>query len=387
MTENSIETLRPYLKGTSINAFSGSGLDAAAVLYRIQNLAERIQALPADPYRSDIIQRACRGLLGKAAPDEPQFELQPHVVEELARVADDELPRYLFYRYRYDVFPRTHELDAFPPCVQIEPTSICNYRCVFCYQTDRSFTQGRSGHMGQMSLDTFRRVVDEIEGNVEAVTLASRGEPLLCKQIDEMLAYVRGKFLGFKINTNGWYLDERKAHAILEAEPNTLVFSADAADPDLYARLRVRGELQRILDNVRRFAEIRAKHYPNSRTLTRVSGVQYSKEQNFTAVERFWHDYVDQVAFVAYNPWESAYDVPANGVVAPCSDLWRRAFVWWDGQVNPCDVDYKSELSTGTIGTATLSDLWCGEAYERLRRIHLEGGRQSLSPCKGCVLI
>src|SRR5262245_19546874 len=127
MTENSTETVRPYLKGTSINAFSGADLDAAVVLGRIQHLADRVQTLPGDAYRSDIVQRPCRGLLGKAAPDEPQFELQPHVVEELARIADDELPRYLFYRYRYDVFPRTRELDEFLPCVQIEQTSICNY--------------------------------------------------------------------------------------------------------------------------------------------------------------------------------------------------------------------------------------------------------------------
>jgi hypothetical protein len=241
--------------------------------------------------------------------------------------------------------------------------------------------------MGQMSLDTFKRVVDEIEGNVEAVTFASRGEPLLCKEIDKMLAYVSGKFLAFKINTNAWYLDEKKAHAILACEPNTLVFSADAADPDLYARLRVRGQLQRVLDNVRRFSEIKEKHYPNSRTITRVSGVKYSAEQKFDDVERFWHDYVDQVAFVDYNPWESAYDVPANGLTAPCSDLWRRVFVWWDGQMNPCDVDYKSELAVGPVGEKSLSQLWLGDAYQSLRQKHLEGARQSLTPCKGCVLV
>jgi MoaA/NifB/PqqE/SkfB family radical SAM enzyme len=258
---------------------------------------------------------------------------------------------------------------------------------VFCYQTDPYFTQGRSGHMGQMPLATFRRIVDEIEGNVEAVTLASRGEPLLCKQIMEMLAYIRGKFLGLKINTNGWYLDERKAHAILEAEPNTLVFSADAADPELYAQLRVNGKLERVLDNVRRFAEIRTRHYPNSRTITRISGVQYSKQQDFGAIEGFWHDYVDQVAFVDYNPWENAYETPANGLARPCSDLWRRAFIWWDGRMNPCDVDYKSTLSPGTVDKTSVSELWRGEGYQRLRRSHTDGQRQALSPCRACVLV
>lgn len=382
-----MEMVRTYNKAASLHALSGVEKDAAAVLGRIDSLRQRLAGLALDAHRTRVIDRACRALLGKSAPGEPEYRLQPHVVEEVKRVTDAELPRYMFYRYRYDVFPMTRELDAFPPCVQIEPTSICNYRCVFCYQTDRSFTQGRHGHMGQMSLDMFKRVVDEIEGEVEAVTLASRGEPLLCKDINGMLGYARGKFLALKINTNAWYLDEKKAHAILETEPNTLVFSADAADPELYAKLRVNGKLDRVLKNVRQFAEIKARQYPKSRTITRVSGVRYSEEQNFDDLERFWHDWVDQVAFVDYNPWENAYEMAPNGKTEACSDLWRRAFVWWDGRMNPCDVDYKSELSPGAVGDAgSVSNLWLSEHYQRLRGLHVGGGRQTLSPCRGCVV-
>ncbi len=376
-----------FKKADSLHALSGVGAADDDLLGRIRSLRERLPGLGLDAHRLDVVARACRGLLGDAGPAEPDYRLRPHIIAELAHVTDTELPRYLFYRYRYDVFPQTYELDEFPPCLQIEPTSICNYRCVFCYQTDRAFTQGRGGHMGQMPLPLFKRVVDEIEGNVEAVTLASRGEPLMAKQIVEMLAYLRGKFLGLKINTNAWYLDERKAHAILETEPNTLVFSADAADPDLYARLRVNGKLDRVLANVRRFAEIKARHYPNSRTITRVSGVRFSDQQDFESVEKFWRDYVDQVAFVDYNPWENAYETPANGLTAPCSDLWRRAFVWWDGSVNPCDVDYKSALSAGNVDDGSVSALWRSSVYDELRRQHLAGLRQTRVPCRGCVVV
>lgn len=378
---------RVYDKANSFVSMSGVGSADSAIAGRIGALAAKLDVV-ADPHRRAVLDRACRALLGARTEGEPAFALKPHIVAELARITDAELPRYLFYRYRYDVFPASRELDPYPPCVQIEPTSICNYRCVFCYQVDKAFSHAGQGHMGQMPLETFKRVVDELEGNVEAVTLASRGEPLLCKRIEDMLAYVGGKFLGLKINTNAWFLDERKAHAILAAEPNTLVFSADAADADLYARLRVNGKLERVLDNVRRFAEIKARHYPASRTIVRVSGVRYSDRQDFAAIEGFWRDYVDQVAFVDYNPWESAYDVPPNGVASPCSDLWRRTFVWWDGRVNPCDVDYRSTLAVGTLDEGTsLSALWTGDGYGKLREAHCTGGRQDLSPCRGCVLV
>jgi radical SAM protein with 4Fe4S-binding SPASM domain len=308
-------------------------------------------------------------------------------VEEIKRLGDADLPRYLFYRYRYDIFPVTKELDDFPPCLQIEPASVCNYRCVFCYQTDPRLTSAKNGHMGTMSLDLFKRVVDQAEGHCEAVTLASRGEPLACKEIDAMLRYLQGKFLALKLNTNASFLDERKSHALLEAGLNTLVFSCDAAEEPLYSRLRVNGKLEKVLANIKRFQEIREKHYPKAKLITRVSGVRYSAEQDFGKMERFWGDLVDQVAFVDYNPWENSYDQPVNEVSAPCSDLWRRMFVWFDGTVNPCDVDYLSTLTVGNAKQVPLTQLWRGEKYASLREAHVSQRRNSISPCNRCTVV
>lgn len=339
-----------------------------------------------DDYQTTILRRACSDLLS-AQTHGPLFTLRDHVVEELRRHRDDELPRYLFYRYRYDMFPVLQQLDQFPPCLQVEPTSICNYRCVFCYQTDADFTKPKNGHLGMMSLDLFKRVVDQAEGACEAITLASRGEPLMCPDIDQMLAYASGKFLALKINTNAWYLNERKAHAILQADVNTLVFSADAAAEPLYSRLRVRGQLDRIVANIELFNRIRARDYSNARLITRVSGVRFCTEQSVDDMEGFWGGMVDQVAFVDYNPWENTYERPVNDIRTACSDLWRRMFVWWDGTVNPCDVDYKSTLAVGRTSERSLSDLWRSEPYASLRERHGGGRRGAASPCNRCTVV
>ena len=242
--------------------------------------------------------------------------------------------------------------------------------------------------MGQMPVERFKAIVDQIEGHVEFVTLASRGEPLLTKGIEEMLAYASGKFLGFKINTNATFLDERRAHAILQAEPNTLVFSADAADSKTYAQLRVNGDFEKVMGNIRQFKEIKEREYPKSRTITRVSGVAFDDgRQDHAAIEGFWQEHVDQVAFVDYNPWENAYDNEPNEILDACSDLWRRTFVWWDGRVNPCDVDYRSFLSPGNVDSESVGDIWIGKGYTKLRELHLEQRRKSLTPCRGCVTI
>ena len=157
-------------------------------------------------------------------------------------------------------------------------------------------------------LRTFKEVVDELEGNVEGITLASRGEPTVNKDLPLMLAYLSGKFLATKINTNAFLLNEDLAHSILQTDLQTLVFSADAASEPLYSKMRVNGNLDKIVRNIEKFYEIKEKEYSSSKLITRVSGVRYSEDQNIEEMEKFWSRFVDQVAFVDYNPWENAYE-------------------------------------------------------------------------------
>jgi len=326
-------------------------------------------------------------LFGKKEKSEPKLVLTPNVIKEIETIKSTDLARYLIHRYRYEIYPQIKEVDNYPPYLQIEPTSVCNYRCVFCYQTDNKFNKRSTGFMGHMKLATFKKIIDQVQGNVEFISLASRGEPLLCPEFKEMLAYTKDKFFNLKINTNASLLDEKMVHAILESGVKTLAFSADAASENLYSKLRVNGDLNKILKNIKKFQDIKIKKYPNSKIITRVSGVKVSSEQNLDEMEKFWGEFVDQVAFVEYVPWENVYVSDYSKVETSCSDLWRRMFVWWDGKVNPCDVDYKSGLSPGNIFTQNISQLWRSKEYESLREKHLLKSRSKISPCNRCVVV
>ncbi len=92
--------------------------------------------------------------------------------------------------------------------------------------------------------------------------------------------------------------------------------------------------------------------------MTRVSGVKVPAEQDLEGMVSYWGGLVDQVSFVDYVPWENVYDATYTNIATPCSDLWRSMFVWWDGRVNPCDVDYRSTLTAGVLAGSQLTDLW-----------------------------
>lgn len=335
-----------------------------------------------------ILDQVYRDLFDSGLQDsEPRFSLTPSVVEEIATYPDTVLPRYLVHRYRYEIYPQRKILDDYPPYLQIEPSSVCNYRCVFCFQTDPTLTAKSNGYMGQMTFDLFKHIIDQAVGNVEFISLASRGEPLVCKDIVPMLEYTQGKFLNLKINTNASLLDEAKCHTLLAGGVKTVVFSADAAEKPLYSQLRVNGKLDVVLRNIERFQKIRQTQYPNLPVITRVSGVKFSDDQNLDSMQKLWGGLVDQVAFVQYNPWENVYNQPANDLGEPCSDLWRRMFVWWDGKANPCDVDYKSTLLVGSVKELCLSELWRSSGYKGLRADHLSNRRRVRRPCTACTVV
>ncbi len=87
--------------------------------------------------------------------------LSGHELVEFSNTLDEDVFRYLIYRYKYNLYPKLKIVDDYPPCVQIEPVSTCNFRCVFCFQTDASFNQKKNGHMGRMDLGLFKETIDE----------------------------------------------------------------------------------------------------------------------------------------------------------------------------------------------------------------------------------
>lgn len=376
-----------YKKHNSFSNFKLSKKNKSLDIKKIINILRNEINKEKNLSKKNIFEKLVFDLNDDKGEKEISFKFTPNVIEEIKTIDDNEITNYLFHRYRYEIFPQEKTLDDFPPYLQIEPTSICNYRCVFCYQTDNIFNKKSNNFMGHMTFETFKNIIDEIEGKVQFVSLASRGEPLMCKDIEKMLLYTKDKFLNLKINTNASMLTEKKIHAILQSGVKTLSFSADAADEKSYSKLRVNGNLKKILKNIELFNEIREKNYLSSKIITRVSGVKVDEQQNIDDMQKFWGNLVDQVAFVNYVPWENVYESKAIEVPTPCSDLWRRMFIWWDGQANPCDVDYKSKLSLGEIKKNSISDIWTSKKYNTLREAHLNKDRSKVDPCNKCNVV
>lgn len=377
-----------YQKHHSFSDFySSKGIEKIDIqTRRIINLVNNIIASDQNSKHIDIYNNILKDL--ESSEKSNGFKITQFIADELDTLDDNDIPAYLYHRYRYDIYPQKKIIDSYPPYLQIEPTSVCNYRCVFCYQTDNEFTQKKNGFMGNMSLDRYKMIIDQAERNIEFISLASRGEPLVCKDLPKMLEYSIGKFLNLKLNTNAFLLTESLCHSFLNGAIKTLVFSADAAEEPLYSSMRVNGKLDRVLKNIELFNKIKETQYKDSKLITRVSGVMFSEQQNMHSMKDLWGNLVDQISFVKYNPWENIYSAEASKINEPCSDLWRRMFVWYDGKVNPCDSDYKSVLKMNTLNEQnTLSNIWNCDYYQELRDKHINKLRNEVEPCRRCSVV
>lgn len=295
---------------------------------------------------------------------------------------------YLRYRYRYNEEPRRRVESAMPIILAVEPTSVCNIRCVMCFQMDKELS-GRREMRGFMSLGLYRQIIDEAAAkNVGGLVLASRGEPLLHKDIGQFVRIAKDAgIVDVKLNTNATKLSETRSRELLAAGLDTLVFSVDSAVKEQFEKIRIGAKFDKIVTNIERFNQIRAEEFPDSRTRTRISMVLVDRNQDSDEALTFWRSLVDEFAVRWAIPRLEIYSLEARAESRPCSLLWERLYVWWDGTVNTCDEDYLSRLAIGQLvegGNVTIEELWRSDRMRRYRELHGTGQKNAMSPCQSC---
>ena len=136
--KKAIKENKTYNKSDSILALAGQLSNQDLIKNKIKFLINDIHKYgKKDPLYlalKDLFYFEIPNIFGDEEPSEHKFELKNHVIEEIDRLNSNELKRYLRYRYSYDIFPKKFEIRDYPPVLQIEPASICNYRCVFVFK-------------------------------------------------------------------------------------------------------------------------------------------------------------------------------------------------------------------------------------------------------------
>ncbi len=109
--------------------------------------------------------------------------------------------------------------------MQVEPTSACNLNCQICMR------RNLERPIAFLSLDNFKKILNS--GNFRYVGLHGWGEPLLNKQLFEMVKYAEAKGVFTNLTTNGT-LVQQNVDNILSSGLRELAFGI--YDKDLFSR-------------------------------------------------------------------------------------------------------------------------------------------------------
>lgn len=145
--------------------------------------------------------------------------------------------------------------------VYLEPTTLCNLSCRTCVR--HSWQEPG----GSMAMGTYRQLIEGLRAvpSLRKISFWGFGEPLLHPNIVEMVSLAKELGAETEIITNGLLLDPAKAHALVAAGLDAIVFSIDGVTPAAYGAVRAGGDFGTVLANVsalRRAREAGPDHKP-----------------------------------------------------------------------------------------------------------------------------
>jgi len=277
------------------------------------------------------------------------------------------------------------DTEVFPSVIVMELTNYCNLRCSMCAH------QYMTRNQGQMDKQLAMKVLDEIAvvNRNARVWMNGYGESLIIRKavLYEVIAYAKEKGIrDVVLNSNGILLDEEAARCLVHAGLDQIFIGIDSCTPETYQKLRVGGDYQKVVRNVKQALEI----VRNSQAEKPIVTVQLIEmEENQHEKEDFIAYWKEQGARVRIQPkvsWLRA--VEAKKLMStdryPCHWVMHCAAILYDGRVTLCGGDYEPHFVAGNVIDESLQSIWQGKLRE-IRELHRVGNYESLPPvCRDC---
>jgi radical SAM protein with 4Fe4S-binding SPASM domain len=305
-----------------------------------------------------------------------------------------------------------------PHVFNIETTNYCNMTCIMCPRTelmtrkniwieDDTFLKvvNQIDPHSKQSLDKFWDFVERKYGSTEdepcentfyfrvvsrCAILHGYGEPLLDKKIIERIKVCSQRGIPTYFSCVPANLTLERAKEVMDAGLTVFKFSIDALDDEWQKRIRGRhnnfdAAYRTILDI------IDLKESQGYKTLLVPTMIALSEDSASRQMHSKFMDLWKGKNVFAYvksqdNRWlfeeDETMENRSHYETQYCEYPWTSLTVMADGSVVPCTQDYDTELVLGNVNENTLEEIWNGEPYKKLRRMHIEGGFDKGHKCQ-----
>ncbi|NNL76098.1 MAG: SDR family NAD(P)-dependent oxidoreductase, partial [Desulfobacterales bacterium] len=144
--------------------------------------------------------------------------------------------------------------------VQIESAIACNLSCVMCPWREITKNSENRGRMSQAVWESIRSHLSEIK----SIDFTGGGEPLLQPKLPEWIAEANAQGCETGFLSNGLLLRRDKLQQILDSGVDWICISMDGADAEMYEKIRVGSNFERVCENLRNIAGLRSGNRPKT---------------------------------------------------------------------------------------------------------------------------
>jgi radical SAM protein with 4Fe4S-binding SPASM domain len=236
-------------------------------------------------------------------------------------------------------------MTEFPDVIRIESVGRCNFKCTHCpvgvYGNKRTM----------MSFETFKRIFDSLPLVPRVLVLYHGGEPLLNRELEDMIRYAKSKGVQKTcFNSNASLLTVDRGKSLKEAGLDELRISFDGSSPEENDRIRVGSNF--------------AKHAPIVREVAkdlyiRIYNIKFDGDPN---PAKYLRDFFGTSVDYHTDPariWASLND-DAQQTKSPtyCEELMETMSILSNGNVVSCCEDLLGEVTYGNVLEESPLAIW-----------------------------
>jgi len=294
--------------------------------------------------------------------------------------------------------------NSYPSILMMEPTNFCNLHCPLCPTGNGSLKRAK----GYMPFSSFEKVIDEIGDYLINLTLWNFGEPMLNKDIFNMINCAKKKKIFIRMSTNGHFLTQENNKALITSRLDDLIISLDGASQETLSKYRVGANFDTIIKGIAALVEEKRKQkskYPfieiqfilmkhNEHEIDKIKkiakNIGVDKLTLKTVSLEIENTKEEREKMKNYLPTKEKYSrykdddkLKAKRVGNNCIRLWLSSVVNWNGEVVPCCYDAEGNFAFGNAFKKPFKEIWMGDKYTNFRKA-VSTNKKNIKMCSNC---
>ena len=287
-----------------------------------------------------------------------------------------------------------------PLFVSVEPAAVCQLRCPECPVGRESKVESRKSK-AIMPLEVWHRVLAEIRDTALIVQFYFQGEPLLNKDLPQMIKEAHEAGLYTIVSTNAQAMTEYIAEQLVTAGLDRIIVSMDGLSDESYNAYRVGGNLIQCIHALSFLRKAKEEH--GGRTTIELQVLRLkTNEHEWNAFRSAYkrlgadrlvfktaqlYDYTHGHPLMPSDKRYSRYVLGKDGIYhrrplsKGCLRVWTGAVVTTTGEVIPCCYDKAHAHAYGNIMVSSLKDLFGNEKATAFRKAALNEQPQICQEC------